>query len=72
MRAVRDDPVAAEDSGWQFLCGADGHGDEGIGKVWTIDEILDFEPSLKPHMNMPSGTSLVRASPIDSWTVKGN
>jgi len=67
LRAVRDEPVRAEDSGWQFLCG--GKGDEPIkrAKLWLVREILEAEPSLAPWLDAPVGTVLTRRDKADEW-----
>ncbi len=39
LRAVRDAPVADEDSGWQFTCGGILHSSEDA-QLWSVDEVI--------------------------------
>jgi hypothetical protein len=66
--AVRDEPTEPADSGWQFLS-KETVGPEDL-KVWSLQEILDYEPSLRAHMGVPIGTELWRESVADAWMIK--
>ncbi|MBL9008565.1 MAG: DUF2185 domain-containing protein [Myxococcales bacterium] len=66
LRALRDEPVVDEDSGWQFTCGADGHTDE-TGRVWSLSEVISHDDSLADLIQLPVGTSAVRARQDSPW-----
>jgi hypothetical protein len=66
LRAVRDEPTAPEDSGWQFLCGCKEENSDAA-KVWLVDEVLEHDASIAPFINFPSGTVLTRADASDKW-----
>ncbi len=68
LRAVRDDPVAAEDSGWQFRCAVT-EDDPEFAKVWLVCEILNLDPSLAPFIDCPPGTVLARANSSSPWEI---
>jgi hypothetical protein len=66
----RDEPAFPEDSGWQFTCGADtGHGDESPAKFWSVEEVLQKEPSLREHIECAAGTEVIRTSETVAWQV---
>lgn len=67
LRALRDEPIAPEFSGWQFTCGLYDHDDASTGRVWLVDEIIELEPTLRPFIDCPPGTGLSRSSPNDAW-----
>jgi len=69
LRALRGEPMAEEDSGWQFLCGASGHGEAENAKIWAVEEVLSEEPSLRAHVKMPAGTILTRPDREHAWQV---
>lgn len=68
-RATKSEPLSAEDSGWQFLCDSVEREDESQAQVWSIREVLELDPSLKPFLDKPSGTTLVRDGPQGDWKV---
>ncbi len=72
LRAVRDEPIESTDSGWQFTCGINEHEDPDTGLVWLVEEVLDFDQSLRPFIEMPVGTVLTRSDVESSWTVERN
>jgi hypothetical protein len=69
MRAVRDKPTMAADSGWQFLCATPANEEASSAKVWLVCEVLDQDTSLKPFINFPFGTVLTRKTKLDAWIV---
>jgi hypothetical protein len=71
LRAVRDAPTMAEDSGWQFLCDSNTEEDPDEAKVWLIYEVLNYEPSLSAFIDEPPGTVLTRKDTASSWLVSG-
>ncbi len=70
LYAERSEPDDQEDSGWQFLCGQN-HGALSA-KVWAVQEVLDYDRSLIPQIELPPGTILSRKSVADSWQVSTN
>ncbi|MBA2115087.1 DUF2185 domain-containing protein [Bremerella alba] len=64
-----DDPDSEEDTSWQFLC--DTGQDEAIeyAQVWALSNVLKREPTLRPWMNVPVGTRLVRESATAPWRI---
>jgi hypothetical protein len=66
--AYKDEPTEPADSGWQFLSNEQVSPDDL--KVWSLNEVLDYEPSLRPFMDVPIGTKLWRESASDSWMIK--
>lgn len=69
LRAVRDEPEMAVDSGWQFLCGADHNDDPAMAKVWAICEVIEFDPSLSEFIDSPPGTVLTRRDRTENWVI---
>lgn len=67
QRAVRSDPAAEEDSGWQFLCGEREAEDEKKAAVWSVQEVVDYEPSLASWIDSDIGTVIERSSHHVSW-----
>ena len=70
LRAVRDEPTMPEDSGWQFLCGNDLHDESDEARVWLVFEVVDHEPSLQPHVELPPGTVLTRSDNFIEWKIE--
>jgi hypothetical protein len=60
MRAVRDLPEIAEDSGWQFLCGESVEEDPERAEVWILSEVISTDPSIKKFIHLPPGCTAVR------------
>lgn len=69
LRAVRDEPVMDEDSGWQFVCDSSLQDDSDLAKVWLIYEVLNYEPSLSEFIRLPPGTLLTREDANSEWVV---
>lgn len=55
-RSMPEDPA---DSGWQFLCGQTEE-DWKKAQVWSIQEVLELEPSLREFIDYPAEITLVR------------
>lgn len=70
LLAVRDEPVSEDDSGWQFLCGRE-HTDTDEVHVWALQEVLELEPSLAPHLALRAGTVISRDEVDEPWAVEG-
>jgi hypothetical protein len=65
-RSEPDDPL---DTGWQFVCGSALEEDVETAQVWTLNELLAREPSLKAFIEQPPGTQLRRDNRSASWHV---
>ena len=70
LRAVRDEPIMPEDSGWQFRCATvEDKDDPDMAKVWLICEVLEYDPSLAAFIERPPGTVLTRKDSMSEWEV---
>lgn len=56
------------DGDWQFL-GNEENLTKNDALLVTIGEIIEFDPSLTPLMNMPLGKQAFRESPEEEWTI---
>ncbi|MCA9001985.1 MAG: hypothetical protein KDB61_08685 [Planctomycetes bacterium] len=56
----------AHDGGWQFLCGADGHG-ENDARVLSMLEIVTLDPSVNALHEMPAGVGAEREAVGAEW-----
>jgi len=65
--AIKDMPISAEDSGWQFLCGQDIEEDEPV--IWALCEILDYDPSLAPIIHLNAPVILQKSPDLQHWIV---
>lgn len=65
----RDEPAFPEDSGWQFTCGAAEHGEEPAAKLWSVNDVLRAEPSLRGYILCPENTELARQNGAMEWRV---
>ena len=73
MRAVLDSPISDEDSGWQFLCGNPVEHAEQNSAVWTLSEVMQYEPSLRPWIEFNKDnreTIVLERSIADQWEIK--
>ncbi len=70
LRAVRDEPEMAEDSGWQFLCDLVGEENPETAQVWLVCEVLEKDFSLKSIINLPTGTIATRLGLDDPWVIE--
>ena len=66
LYAYKSLPEDEADSGWQFLCGKDEENWE-LAKVWSLNEVLEYEPSLMNFIELPTGTILERDSVNSPW-----
>jgi hypothetical protein len=69
LRAIKSQPIAAQDSGWQFLCDSGVEEDMADAQIWTVAEVLALEPTLTDHVDAPGGTQLERREPQSNWQV---
>jgi hypothetical protein len=66
LLAERSAPEDPADSGWQFLCAVERE-DWNEAKVWSLQEIIDTDPSLATLIDLPIGTRLSRATSTADW-----
>lgn len=64
--AERAAPEDSADSGWQFCCG-EGNEKWEQAQVWSIQEVLDLEPSLNAFVDLPADITLTRVTAGDGW-----
>ena len=67
LYAERDEPVENVDSGWQFLCDVEQHDNVEDAEVWSVEEVLQAEPTLRRFIDLPPGCSLTRADAKSEW-----
>lgn len=61
---------AENDSGWRFLAGIETQeyvDDEANSKVYEVETIADFDPSIVPYLDFPFGTELERIEGKDEF-----
>lgn len=69
LRAKRDEPDFDEDTGWQFLCNR--HTPETRPLFWALEEVVNYEPTLREFVDCRTGTELVRSEKDEGWIVTG-
>lgn len=69
LSAARDEPSEAVDSGWQFSSHYLGGGFSEDVQIWSVEEVLKREPSLRKFIDLPTGVKLRRESSGDEWHV---
>lgn len=65
----RSKPIDSQDSGWQAYCNA--KNDEQIdgAEIWSVGQILEYEPSLVGLLDLDVGTILTRETRGQAWSV---
>lgn len=61
---VRDKPVNANDSGWQFFSGDESQAyldDTSNSTVFDVNTLANFDPAILPYLDAPFGTAFERA-----------
>jgi hypothetical protein len=66
-RGSRSEQIVPEDSGWQFCCGKCNAEDESKASVWSVNELLDFDSSLKSWINSDIGTTIIKHPGETNW-----
>jgi hypothetical protein len=69
LRAIRDEPVEATDSGWQFLCDTEQNENESEAQIWALFEVCEHTPSLKPYLDLHPRAVIYREDEHSSWKV---
>lgn len=56
-----------EDSGWQFLC--DSGAEERIedAQIWSIAQVVKYDPSMADFVKSPTGTVMCRVDSGLDW-----
>jgi len=67
LRAMRDEPMDAADSGWQFLCDYGADEDIKNAQLWSVAQVTERDSTLLSFINSPVGTSMVRADANSHW-----
>jgi hypothetical protein len=67
LYAERCQPIASEDSGWQFTEGSDDKSNFENAQIWMVHEVIDADNTLEKFVDYPVGTRIVRNSKYDSW-----
>ena len=70
LYAEKSEPVDEVDLGWQLLCGSGAEERTEDSQVWSVEEALQLEPSLRAYLNEPYGTILVRDNRLSKWRKK--
>lgn len=70
LYAERSEPIDDADSGWQFACNPLSDENPKLAQVWSINEVLVHEPTLRGLLEMPAGTRLIRESSSVPWRVE--
>jgi len=66
LLAERSAPEDPADSGWQFLCAVEQE-NWNEAKVWSLQEVIDTDPSLAALIDLPIGTRLARETSTAKW-----
>jgi hypothetical protein len=69
LLAERSDPLDNVDSGWSFVCNAGLNENQDEYQVWSINNVLGKDPSLRQYLELEVGTVLVRRDGLAAWVV---
>lgn len=69
LRAVRDEPLDSNDSGWALVCGGYDHVDEDY-MIVDLDRYVSQDESLVTVMELPPNTVACRAQEHQPWVVE--
>jgi hypothetical protein len=69
LLAVKSEPTQPEDSGWQFQCNNANQEDYKKAKVWSVREVLMYDPTLAGFLGHAAGTKLVRQDTKSEWKI---
>ncbi|WP_078816245.1 immunity protein Imm33 domain-containing protein [Prosthecobacter debontii] len=69
LQAFHTEHSGETDSGWQFFCGVANEERVEDVQVWSLDEVLQMEPSLREFMNVTEGMTVWRSSVDMPWQV---
>lgn len=66
-RGSRSEQIVPEDSGWHFSCDKCDFEDESTASIWSVNELLDFDSSLRNWINSDIGTTIIRQPGETNW-----
>lgn len=66
LLAQKDEVVADDDSGWQFLCGASDESQAGA-QVWSLQEVVDYDNSIQGLVTSAEDGCYVRRDIMAPW-----
>lgn len=72
LYAERSEPMAPEDSGWQFTEGSKDQSNFENAQIWTVHEVIESDSTLRPFIDYPVGSRILRNSKGDAWTLLGD
>lgn len=70
LSAFKTKADSLEDSGWQFFCGQVEEENPDSAKVWLLEEVLAFEPSLAAYLDLPPDVQVWRQNKNEDWHIK--
>ena len=65
----RNEPNGLEDSGWQFRCAVKSAESPTGVKIWSVDELINADPTVCLIINCSIGTIVHRPEHEEDWTV---
>lgn len=68
LRAVRDEPLDENDSGWALVCGADHMPEEFM--IVDLDRYVSRDMSLVELLDLPPYTVAVRVEQDQPWVIE--
>ena len=60
--ARRTTPIVPEDSGWHFMCDQQNDDNPEKAAIWTVAEIVDYDPVVAAELDAKVGTELIKDS----------
>jgi hypothetical protein len=69
LYAERSEPIDDIDSGWQFLCDAGLEENIDEAETWSLNEVMEHEPTLAKFRDCSAGTRLSRETEDSEWQV---
>lgn len=66
LLAARDEPLAPDDSGWQFTCGKDCY-ETSDARIWLLEEVVHYDPSVLELLESPPGAHFARTDSTEPW-----
>lgn len=69
LEVRRSNPVDPQDSGWHAYCNSEDDEQIDDAEIWTVGQILAYEPSLVGLLDSEVGTILKRETRGHAWSV---
>lgn len=70
--AIKDEPVDADDSGWQFLCNSGRDEDQSEAQVWSLSEVCEHTPSVEGLLKSEIVANYFRKDEQSPWKASEN